>query len=101
MWCRWQGSTRKTFCTSSTPVKGDQSGIAEAICLSRATMRHIPQSLFFEFVYNALGIPVAAGLLYPYFGLLHSPSHGAAMSLSSVPVIRNTLRLFGKPTQSY
>ena len=62
--------------------------------LSRATMRNIRQNLFFAFLYNALGIPVAAGLLYPFFGLLLSPViAGAAMSLSSVSVISNALRL--------
>jgi P-type Cu+ transporter len=77
-----------------TLVKGDLRGIAGAIRLSRATMRNIRQNLFFAFVYNALGIPVAAGLLYPFFGLLLSPIvAGAAMSLSSVSVIANALRL--------
>src|SRR6187402_3871938 len=67
---------------------------AEAIRLSRATMWNIRQNLFFAFVYNALGIPVAAGLLYPFFGVLLSPIiAGAAMSLSSVSVIANALRL--------
>lgn len=77
-----------------TLVKGDLRGIAKAIRLSRATMRNIRQNLFFAFLYNALGIPVAAGLLYPFFGLLLSPMlAGAAMSLSSVSVISNALRL--------
>jgi len=77
-----------------TLVKGDLRGIAKAIALSRATMRNIRQNLFFAFVYNALGIPVAAGALYPLFGLLLSPIiAGAAMSLSSVSVISNALRL--------
>jgi Cu+-exporting ATPase len=77
-----------------TLVKGDLRGIAQAIRLSRATMRNIRQNLFFAFLYNALGIPVAAGVLYPYFGLLLSPViAGAAMSLSSVSVIGNALRL--------
>jgi len=77
-----------------TLVKGDLRGIAKAIRLSRATMRNIRQNLFFAFVYNALGIPVAAGVLYPFFGLLLSPIiAGAAMSLSSVSVIGNALRL--------
>jgi Cu+-exporting ATPase len=77
-----------------TLVKGDLRGIARAIALSRAMMRNIRQNLFFAFVYNALGIPVAAGLLYPIFGLLLSPMiAGAAMSLSSVSVIVNALRL--------
>ncbi|MGE0533479.1 MAG: heavy metal translocating P-type ATPase [Pirellulales bacterium] len=77
-----------------TLVKGDLRGIAKAIRLSRATMWNIRQNLFFAFVYNALGIPVAAGLLYPVFGVLLSPMiAGAAMSLSSVSVIANALRL--------
>jgi Cu+-exporting ATPase len=77
-----------------TLVKGDLRGIAKAIRLSRATMRNIRQNLFFAFVYNVLGIPVAAGLLYPLFGVLLSPIiAGAAMSLSSVSVIANALRL--------
>jgi Cu+-exporting ATPase len=77
-----------------TLVKGDLRGIAQAIRLSRATMRNIRENLLFAFVYNALGIPVAAGLLYPFFGLLLSPMiAGAAMSLSSVSVISNALRL--------
>ncbi|NOT58447.1 MAG: heavy metal translocating P-type ATPase [Deltaproteobacteria bacterium] len=77
-----------------TLVKGDLRGIAKAIRLSRATMRNIRQNLFFAFVYNALGIPVAAGVLYPFFDLLLSPIiAGAAMSLSSVSVISNALRL--------
>ena len=77
-----------------TLVKGDLRGIARARRLSRATMRNIRQNLFFAFVYNALGIPVAAGVLYPFFGLLLSPMiAAAAMSLSSVSVIGNALRL--------
>ena len=77
-----------------TLVRGDLRGIAKAIRLSRATMRNIRQNLFFAFVYNALGIPVAAGVLYPVFGmLLSSMIAGAAMSLSSVSVIANALRL--------
>jgi P-type Cu+ transporter len=77
-----------------TPVKGDLRGITKAIRLSRATMWNIRQNLFFAFVYNALGVPVAAGVLYPLFGLLLSPIiAGAAMSLSSVSVIANALRL--------
>jgi Cu+-exporting ATPase len=77
-----------------TLLKGDLRGITKAIHLSRATMRNIRQNLFFAFAYNALGIPVAAGLLYPFFGLLLSPMlAGAAMSLSSVSVITNALRL--------
>ncbi|MGH7495574.1 MAG: heavy metal translocating P-type ATPase [bacterium] len=77
-----------------TLVKGDLRGIANAIILSRAMMRNIRQNLFFAFVYNALGIPVAAGVLYPFFGMLLSPIiAGAAMSFSSVSVIANALRL--------
>jgi Cu+-exporting ATPase len=77
-----------------TLVKGDLRGIARAIKLSRALMSNIRQNIFFAFLYNALGIPIAAGLLYPFFGLLLSPIiAGAAMSLSSVSVIGNALRL--------
>ena len=77
-----------------TLVKGDLRGIARAIRLSRATMRNIRQNLFFAFIYNALGIPIAAGALYPFFGLLLSPIiAGAAMRFSSVSVITNALRL--------
>jgi Cu+-exporting ATPase len=77
-----------------TLVKGDLLGITKAITLSRSMMKNIRQNLFFAFAYNALGIPIAAGLLYPFFGLLLSPViAGAAMSLSSVSVIANALRL--------
>ncbi|MDQ3626100.1 MAG: copper-transporting ATPase, partial [Verrucomicrobiota bacterium] len=77
-----------------TLLHGDLGGIVKAIRLSRAVMRNIRQNLFFAFAYNALGIPVAAGLLYPFFGILLSPViAGAAMSLSSVSVIANALRL--------
>jgi Cu+-exporting ATPase len=77
-----------------TLVRGDLCGIAKAIRLSHATMRNIRQNLFFAFLYNALGIPLAAGVLYPFFGLQLSPViAGAAMSLSSVSVIGNALRL--------
>lgn len=77
-----------------TLVKGDLRGIVRAIRLGRAMMRNIRQNLFFAFLYNALGIPVAAGVLYPVFRLLLSPMiAGAAMSLSSVSVIANALRL--------
>jgi Cu+-exporting ATPase len=77
-----------------TLVKGDLRGIAKAIHLSRATMKNIRQNLFFAFIYNVLGVPIAAGILYPFFGLLLSPIiAGAAMSLSSVSVITNALRL--------
>jgi len=79
---------------SVTLIKGDLTGIARARRLSRATMRNIRQNLFFAFVYNSLGVPVAAGALYPFFGLLLSPMiAAAAMSLSSVSVIGNALRL--------
>jgi Cu+-exporting ATPase len=75
-------------------VKGDLMGIVKAIHLSRAVMRNIRQNLFFAFIYNALGVPIAAGVLYPFFGLLLSPMiAGAAMSFSSVSVIANALRL--------
>jgi len=77
-----------------TLLKGDLRGIAKAVTLSRRTMSNIRQNLFFAFVYNALGIPIAAGVLYPFFGLLLSPMlASAAMSLSSVSVIGNALRL--------
>jgi Cu+-exporting ATPase len=77
-----------------TLVKGDLRGIVRARNLSAATMRNIRQNLFFAFVYNMLGVPIAAGVLYPFFGLLLSPMiAAAAMSLSSVSVIANALRL--------
>ena len=77
-----------------TLVKGDLRGIAKARRLSRGTMRNIRQNLFFAFIYNTLGIPVAAGVLYPAFGLLLSPIiASAAMTFSSVSVISNALRL--------
>ncbi|HEY4989334.1 MAG TPA: heavy metal translocating P-type ATPase, partial [Opitutaceae bacterium] len=77
-----------------TLVNGDLRGIARAIRLSRATMANIRQNLFFAFAYNMVGIPIAAGILYPFFGLVLSPMiAGAAMSLSSVSVITNSLRL--------
>jgi Cu+-exporting ATPase len=79
---------------SVTLVKGDLRGIVKAIRLSRATMRNVKQNLFFAFVYNALGVPIAAGVLYPFFGLLLSPIFaGAAMAMSSVSVVTNALRL--------
>jgi Cu+-exporting ATPase len=81
-----------------TLVKGDLRGIVRARALSRATLRNIRQNLFFAFVYNALGVPVAAGVLYPVFGLLLSPMlAAAAMSLSSLSVIANALRLRSLP----
>lgn len=77
-----------------TLVKGDLRGIVKAVTLSRHTMRNIRQNLFFAFIYNALGVPVAAGILYPIFGLLLNPMiAAAAMSFSSVSVIGNALRL--------
>ena len=77
-----------------TLVKGDLVGIARARKLSRATMRNIRQNLFFAFIYNSVGVPIAAGVLYPFFGLLLSPIlAAAAMSFSSVSVITNSLRL--------
>ena len=77
-----------------TLVKGDLRGIVRARLLSRATMRNIKQNLFFAFVYNSLGVPIAAGVLYPWFGILLSPIiAAAAMSFSSVSVVTNALRL--------
>jgi Cu+-exporting ATPase len=77
-----------------TLLKGDLTGIVRARHLSAATMRNIRQNLFFAFIYNAAGIPIAAGVLYPAFGILLSPIIGAAaMALSSVSVIGNALRL--------
>jgi Cu+-exporting ATPase len=77
-----------------TLVKGDLIGIVNAMHVSRAVMRNIRQNLFFAFIYNALGVPIAAGALYPFFGILLSPMiAGAAMSFSSVSVIANALRL--------
>jgi P-type Cu+ transporter len=77
-----------------TLVKGDLAGIARARKLSQATMRNIRQNLFFAFIYNSVGVPIAAGVLYPFFGVLLSPIlAAAAMSFSSVSVITNSLRL--------
>jgi Cu+-exporting ATPase len=77
-----------------TLLHGDLRGIARARKLSRATMRNIRQNLLFAFLYNSLGVPIAAGVLYPFFGLLLSPViASAAMTLSSVSVITNALRL--------
>lgn len=77
-----------------TLVKGDLNGIVRARRLARATMRNIKQNLFFALIYNALGVPVAAGILFPYFGILISPMFAAAaMSMSSVSVVSNALRL--------
>ncbi len=77
-----------------TLIKGGLRGIVRARRLSRATMGNIRQNLFFAFIYNSLGVPIAAGVLYPFFGLLLSPIiAAAAMSLSSVSVVGNALRL--------
>ena len=77
-----------------TLISGELKGVATAISLSRATMRNIRQNLFFAFAYNTLGIPIAAGVLYPFTGLLLSPMFAsAAMTFSSVSVIANALRL--------
>ena len=77
-----------------TLVRGDLAGIAKSIRISKAVMRNIRQNLFFAFIYNGLGIPIAAGILYPFTGTLLNPMiAGAAMSLSSVSVIANALRL--------
>jgi Cu+-exporting ATPase len=77
-----------------TLIKGDLVGIVRARRLSRATMRNIKENLLFAFVYNALGVPIAAGVLYPFFGLLLNPMiAAAAMSFSSVSVVGNALRL--------
>ncbi len=81
-----------------TLVKGDLRGIVRARALSRATMRNIKQNLFFAFAYNSIGVPIAAGVLYPFFGLLLSPMiAAAAMSFSSVSVVTNALRLRNAP----
>ena len=77
-----------------TLISGDLQGIVTAIELSRATMKNIRQNLFFAFIYNTLGIPIAAGILYPFFGMLLNPMiAGAAMAFSSVSVVSNALRL--------
>jgi len=77
-----------------TLVKGDLRGIVKARLLSKGTMRNIRQNLFFAFFYNLLGVPLAAGVLYPFFGVLLSPMiASAAMTFSSVSVISNALRL--------
>jgi Cu+-exporting ATPase len=79
-----------------TLVKGDPRKIVRALRLSRAVMRNIRQNLFFAFVYNSLGVPVAAGVLYPFFGIPLSPIFAAAaMSFSSVSVVTNALRRKG------
>ena len=80
--------------TGVTLVKGDLTGIVRVRRLSRATMRNIRQNLFLAFVYNAAGVPIAAGVLYPVFGLLLSPAIAAgAMALSSISVVGSALRL--------
>jgi Cu+-exporting ATPase len=77
-----------------TLLKGDLTGIVKARALSKAVMRNIRQNLFFAFIYNSAGVPIAAGVLYPLFGLLLSPViAAAAMALSSVSVVGNALRL--------
>ncbi len=79
---------------SVTLIKGDLGALVRAIRLSRATMRNVRQNLFFAFIFNALAVPIAAGVLYPVFGILLSPIiAGAAMASSSVLVISNALRL--------
>jgi Cu+-exporting ATPase len=77
-----------------TLMRGDPRGVATAIALSRRTMRTMKQNLFWAFIYNVIGIPVAAGVLYPFFGVLLSPIlASAAMAFSSVSVVTNSLRL--------
>jgi len=89
-----QGTDVAMQSAGMTLIKGDLRGIAKARHLSRMTMRNIRQNLFFAFLYNALGVPIAAGVLYPFFGILLSPMiAAAAMSLSSVSVVSNALRL--------
>ena len=88
------GTDVATESAGITLIKGDLRGIVRARYLSRATMRNIRQNLFFAFVYNTLGLPIAAGILYPTFGVLLSPMIAAtAMTFSSVSVIANSLRL--------
>ena len=85
-----------------TLISGDLQGIVTAIELSRATMKNIRQNLFFAFIYNTLGIPIAAGILYPFFGMLLNPMiAGAAMAFSSVSVVSNALRLRNLPVCYY
>jgi Cu+-exporting ATPase len=88
------GSESAMETASVTLLKGDLAGLCRAIDLSKKTMRNIRQNLFFAFIYNIMGVPIAAGILYPFFGILLSPMIAAlAMSLSSVSVILNALRL--------
>ena len=85
-----------------TLLGGDLRGIVRARRLSKAVMRNIRQNLFFAFIYNSVGVPVAAGILYPFFGVLLSPIiAAAAMSLSSVSVISNSLRLRGRSCRRF
>ena len=85
---------RKGYAADITLLKGDLKGIVRARTLSQATMRNIRQNLFFAFVYNLLGVPIAAGVLFPIVGVLLSPMiASAAMTFSSVSVIANALRL--------
>ena len=85
-----------------TLVKGDLRGIARARALSEATVANMKQNLGFALLYNTLGVPIAAGVLYPVFGLLLSPMVAAlAMSLSSVSVVGNALRLRGMPLEAH
>ena len=87
-------STPEIESAGVTLVKGDLRGIVKAVQLSRRTVRNIRENLFFAFIYNMLGVPVAAGILYPIFGVLLSPMlAAAAMSFSSVSVVGNALRL--------
>jgi P-type Cu+ transporter len=89
-----QGRTVAMARDGVTLIKGDLTGIVRARRLSEATMRNIRQNLFFAFVYNSSGVPIAAGVLYPFLGILLSPVlAAAAMALSSVSVIGNSLRL--------
>ena len=77
-----------------TLIKGSLKDVAESVILSKQTIKTIRQNLFFAFIYNVLGIPIAAGVLYPFFGILLNPMiAAAAMSLSSVSVVTNSLRL--------
>jgi P-type Cu+ transporter len=88
------GTDVATQSAGLTLVKGDLKGVAKALQLSKAVMRNIRQNLFFAFIYNLLGVPIAAGILYPFIGLLLNPMiAGAAMSFSSLSVVSNALRL--------